>query len=294
MGVRSRLSHTERDFHIRLREPIGDQQSPRKRRIRPGRLICIFRTAGVGLALVAGCVQVNPQPDYRRTADLINERVGVEQSYSPDAAAQIEGKVDAFLDDGLTADEAVQVALLNNRRFQALFEDIGVSRAEVVESGLLSNPSLGLSLRVPEGGGLADLTVGFAQQIADLWRIPVRKRIAEKQLELTILTVAHEGVRLATETRVQFYRLLALQLAEQTTRENLELAERSATLTQNRFAAGEVGQLDVNLACANVLDVRQELLMIQRDRELAREDLAYVLGFVAVGSELEPLRPVTG
>jgi len=56
------------------------------------------------------------------------------------------------------------------------------------------------------------------------------------------------------------------------------LTERSETLTQSRFAAGEVGRLDVNLARANLLDVQRELLATQRDRALARDELAHVLG----------------
>ncbi len=231
-----------------------------------------------GLLMLSGCVRVNPRPDYHRASDLLRGRTGVSDSYSPDVDEQVADKVDALLEGGLTVDEAVQVALLNNRGFQALFEDIGVSRAEVVQSGLLANPSLGLSLRFPEGGGLADLTVGFAQQIADLWRIPVRKRIARNRLDQTILSVTHEGLRLAAETRRHFFSLLALRQIEQITRENLKLAERSAALAQDRFAAGEVGRLDVNLARANVLDVRRELILIERDRKLAREDLAHTLG----------------
>lgn len=279
MQPRLQSPRTDGDLRIRTRGSIGDKRSPKRRLVHPGRTIRLIVCAGVGFALSAGCVRVNPGPDYRRTSDLINERVGVDQSYDPDIAdAEIEQKVEALLDGGLTAEEAVQVALLNNRRFQALFENIGVSRAEVVQSGLLSNPTLGLSLRFPEGGGLANLSLGFAQQIADLWQIPVRKQIAEKQLEETILTVAHEGLLVATKARVDFYGLLALQQAEQITEDNLGLAERSAKLTESRFAAGEVGRLDVNLARANLLDVRRELLLTRRDRELARQDLAYVLG----------------
>jgi cobalt-zinc-cadmium efflux system outer membrane protein len=279
MQLRPRSPRTVGELRIRPRASVGETRSCPTHLRRAGRFACVIVCTGATSILLAGCVRVNPGPDYQRAADLIQERVGVEQSYHPDSAeAEIDQRVDALLADGLTADEAVQVALLNNRRFQALFEDIGVSRAEVVQSGLLSNPTLGLSLRLPEGGGLANLTAGFAQQIADLWQIPVRKRIAEKQLEQTILTVAADGVRLATETRVRFYRLLALQQIEQITEDNVNLAERSATLTQSRFAAGEVGRLDVNLARANLLDVRRELLLTRRDRELARDELAHVLG----------------
>jgi len=149
---------------------------------------------GLVAVSVAGCVTVNPDRDYQRAAGLIVERTGADYVYDPQAEDLIEEKVTSALADGLTIDEAIAVALLNNRAFQCAFREIGVSRADVVESGLISNPTLGLSLRFPEGGGLANLTLSLAQQLVDLWQIPVRKRIAEAQLERTLLLVAREAV----------------------------------------------------------------------------------------------------
>jgi cobalt-zinc-cadmium efflux system outer membrane protein len=230
------------------------------------------------LALCAGCASVNPRPDFERTTALVSERTGADEVYDPAADALVQQKVAALLADGLTTDEAGQVALLNNRQLQALFQEIGVSRAEVVQSGLLSNPALGLSLRFPDGGGLANLGVGFAQQLADLWRIPVRKQIAEAQLEQTILTVARRAVELVTEARVQYCRSIALRRAGQIAAEDLGLVQRSLELAQDRFDAGEVGVLDVNLARANLFDVQLELIVLGRDQDMADADLARVLG----------------
>ena len=47
--------------------------------------------------------------------------------------------------------EAIQVCLLNNPGLQAAFLDIGMARADVVQSGLLSNPSLTALVRFPTG-----------------------------------------------------------------------------------------------------------------------------------------------
>src|SRR3954468_15658129 len=39
----------------------------------------------------------------------------------------------------LTADAAVQVALLNNATLQATYEDLGIAQADLVQAGLLKN-----------------------------------------------------------------------------------------------------------------------------------------------------------
>ena len=231
----------------------------------------------VPLAL-AGCAHVDATSDYRRAAALVSERTGAGEVFDPLGEQIVAEKVSALLADGLTVDEAVQVALLNNRSFQSAFLEIGVSRADLVQSGLPSNPTVGLGLRFPEGGGRSNLTLALAQQLVDLWQIPIRKRIAESQLEHTILTVARQAVALASEVEARYCRLLALQDAEALGREDVELTRHSVELARNRFNAGEAGKLDVNLAQAAALETRQRLITLRGETQSARADLAHVLG----------------
>lgn len=232
----------------------------------------------MSVAQIFGCISVNPKPDYQRTADIVRARTGVAQVFDPETDAEVEQRLEALLVDGLTKDEVIQAALLNNRSFQTAFLSIGVSRAEAVRSGLMSNPSLGLSLRFPEGGGRSNLTLTLAQQLVDLWQIPVRKRIAEAQLERTILTVARLAIELASDAEVRFWQLLALQQAESLAREDAKLGERSEELARGRFMAGQADKLDVNLARAASLETQRRLIALERDIRSARADLARVLG----------------
>ena len=227
---------------------------------------------------IPACVTVNPDQDYQRAAGLIVDRTGADDVYDPKTEYLIADKVAAALADGLAVDEAVAIALLNNRGFQSAFQDIGVSRADLVESGLISNPTLGLSLRFPEGGGLANLSLSLAQQLADLWQIPVRKRIAQAQLEQTLSMVVRAAVVLSSDVQVCYYRLLALERAATLAGEDLRLAGRSLALARSRFEAGESDKLDVNLARAGELEARRRMIALGQDVRQARSDLARVLG----------------
>lgn len=178
----------------------------------------------------------------------------------------------------LTVDDAVRVALLNNPAFQAGFAALGASRADVVQSALFTNPSLMWGWEFPDVGGRAKLTAGFAQQIADLWQIPVRKRIAEAELERTLLATGRRGIELVAETRTRCYRVLALRQNEAMLREARALAERAARVAQAQFEAGEVNHFDFNLARAALLDVDLELLALERERRAAEIELTRTLG----------------
>lgn len=233
----------------------------------------------VVLGLVAGCMKVEPAADYRKAADLAQGRTVAPAVYTPEQDALVEEKVDALLVDGLTVDEAIRVALLNNRDLQAAFYRIGVSRADVVQSQLLSNPVLSIVPKYPEGGGLSQLNVGLSQELVELWQIPVRKQIAEAELEATILDIARQAVELAADVRATAYELLTWRQSEATVLENLKLVERSEALAQVRVEAGEASQVDLNLARSDTLDVRLELIRVQRQRRLAEAALARHLNF---------------
>lgn len=264
-----------------MRSDRGSYCLPWASRRLPRRMIA----AGCVAVSVAGCVTVNPDADYERAGGLIAERTGAEDVYDPRAEGRIEEKIASMLADGLTAEEAVGIALLNNPGFHSAFREIGVSRADVVESGLISNPSLGLSLRFPEGGGRSNLTLSLAQQLVDLWQIPVRKRIAEAQLERTLLKVVHEAVVLSSEVQALYYRVLALERAETLTGEDMDLARKSVSLAESRFEAGESDKLEVNLARTGELDVQRQLVILGRDIRQARSDLARVLGLARYDTE---------
>jgi len=237
------------------------------------------------LGLATRCSRVSPDADFDRARESIADRTGAGDAYDPRTDAAIDDRVLRLLDDGLTGEEAVQVALLNNRAFQALFQTIGASRADVVQSGLLTNPSIGFSARFPEGGGRSDLNFSFAQELVDLWQVPVRRRIAEAQLEQTVMDVVREGVDLAARTRIKCYELLALGRREKIIEENLMLVEQSLELAQRRLAAGEAAQFDINLLRASLLDARTTLIATSRDKRVARAELANLLGLSRLESD---------
>lgn len=248
-----------------MAQPLGKE--------RPGATIA----GSVLCAALGSCVAVDAKPDWNRTGDLIMERTGAEEVYDPGSEAVLEERISELLSEGATRDEAVQIALLNNKGLHAAFETIGASRSDVIQSGLLSNPNLSLSVRFPEGGGRSNLTAGFAQQIVDLWQIPVRKQVAEAELEQVVLSVADQALRLSVEVRQAYDRLMAFEQTEALTQENLELAERSLQLAQARFDAGEVGQVDVNLARTNLINIQLEAIAVRRDRQQARNALARLM-----------------
>ena len=78
----------------------------------------------------------------------------------------------ALLEDALMADKAVQVALLNNRELQAMYTELGVAQADLVQAGLLTNPVFDGAAFFPLEGGPVSLELSAAMSFLDIRVVP--------------------------------------------------------------------------------------------------------------------------
>lgn len=242
------------------------------------------------LSLV-GCT-IDPKPDYQQARDRISRATGQPVPYEPDDEGVIEGRVGALLQDGLTVEKAVQVCLLNNPDIQAGWLSIGMARADLVQSGLLSNPTFDLSLRFPSAGGLPDISADLAQNIADLWQIPVRKRVSQHALDQAILALASTAASVAADAKTAYCGVGGTQQALDIAQENLAIAQKSLDLALVRQQVGAGAEIDVNLARGPVLDAELAIRAARLALGEARRTLAKLLGVTSDTQKLILLDPL--
>lgn len=237
------------------------------------------RTLVGGLLLVlCGCATVDPTPDYGRAQDEVKAATGAKALYQPGAEERAREQVAQLLAGGMTSQEAVQVALLNNRDLQELLFEIGVRRADAVQAGFLSNPSLAGLVRFPVGGGSTTTEGGLLQNLIEFWHLPVRTRAAELDVDQVVLDVAHRAAVLAAQAKAAYFSALASSSALSVAEENLETAQDFLELTLERQEAGAATQVDVNAARSTFLE-QQVLVRSARFAALdAKRRLAIALG----------------
>src|SRR5690349_11740501 len=95
--------------------------------------------AAVLLALLAGCSALPPVADRVDVSAALVARTGHEIG-PPPHKGQIILPTGVTLEDGLTEDEAVLIALWNNALFQEQLADLGIAHGDLVQAGLLPNP----------------------------------------------------------------------------------------------------------------------------------------------------------
>jgi len=243
-------------------------------------LICTLGPAA------AGCVEVDARPDYDRARASATEAIGHDEIYRPGDEERCGQRCRELLAAGLTVDEAVEVALLNNPGLRSAFFAVGMARADVVQAGLLSNPSLGMLFRLPAGGGLINFEANIAQNIADLWQIPARTRAAERSLDQAIMRLARQIAMTAIDTKRAYYRAVGAARLLDIAQANLKVAVEQFELAQARLEIGAGNESDVNLARSAMLEAEVNARRQRLAAANARRELAKLLGLVSDAEQL--------
>lgn len=209
---------------------------------------------GVAVAAVtAGCASLNPRPDIERSAEAVERAVGVSaDAVTRDNEVVVTTTRELFA-DGLTAEEAVQVALLNNPRIRSAMLSIGVSRADFVQSTLYSNPSIFLSFRLPDGGGRTNVEFNLSQSIAELWLVPARKQAAERDLDRTVLNAAQTTAGIVWDVRQAYVEAAQAESMVELGDVGLQISLDLVEMAELRQRAGSGSEVDSNLARAQRL-----------------------------------------
>src|SRR5579885_1169191 len=91
------------------------------------------------------------------------------------------------LAQGISSDDAARIALLNNASLQAKFEDLGIAKADLMKAGVYSNPAFNGLFWLPLQGApnnQSGIEANFYWTISELWQVPLRKKVAQDQLEI--------------------------------------------------------------------------------------------------------------
>jgi len=150
--------------------------------------------------------------------------------------ASVRMAVDRMLDDQLTIDEAVAIALINNRDMRATLERTGVARADLIQAGLLENPVFGIT--VLDGDVASIREYELFQEMLSLFTLSARKNLAGKALQQARLEVAQSALNLAAEVKQTYFGLLADKQSIQLYSQVLDATEAAAVLASRQYQAG--------------------------------------------------------
>jgi len=198
----------------------------------------------LSVTVLGGCATFSKDGGFGTVGQVAAERLNKDAKWQreDDERGSVRSTVKTLLASPVSADNAVQAALLNNQGLQATYAELGIAEADLVQAGRMTNPHLAY-LRTSEGGE-RKIEWSLTFPIIDLLTMPLRTRIENRRFRQVQFAVAGRMLDVATMTRTSWIEAVA---GEERVRylEQVKLAaEASAELASRMERAGNFNRLD--------------------------------------------------
>lgn len=229
----------------------------------------------------SGCAKTPFAGDKFITCTIANKidcQVEWRRGYCQDE--NIQGFIQCATSKELTPDIAIQISLLNNPKIQAVFEELGIAQANLLEAGLLSNPAFEVEVRIPGTPKLkTNIEYLITSSLLDILLVPLRTRLSKTEFEQTKLRVSNEIMELAFSVRETYYELIAERKKVQHLQSIVELTSIISEIFSKQLDVGNIFVLQLQSAQARHIKVNLELLQSLTEVIRLKEKLNRQLGF---------------
>jgi len=239
-----------------------------------------------GVVLLAGCATFSEDGGFGSVQRTVKERTGLTATWQ---RSEVETKsvrmtVREILSRTLGADDAVQIALLNNRGLQATYAELGIAEADLVQAG--RGPNIRLhALRTKYGNDVVKVEESFGFDLLSVLLMPLRQKMEGRRFERTQAEVTAEIMRVAAETRKAWVHAVAAGQTERYMRQVREAAEAGAELARRMAAVGNWPKLNHMREQIFYADATTQHARAKHALDAQRERLARLMGLW--GEELE-------
>ena len=224
------------------------------------------------IVCLAGCA-VHTVHDESYVSGAISDRTGHELRWQKEEGVlRLPGGI--TLDDGLTEEEAVAIALWNNAQFQADLVALGFARADLIAAGMLRNPVL--SLLFPLGPKQLEATLNLP--IEFFWQRPKRVAAAKLDAEGIADSLIQHGLDLVRDVMIAYTELEFTRERARITAEEADLRQEIADIAVERLRVGDISGLEEAAIHIETARTRDASVRFARDAKLAEERLKSLLG----------------
>jgi hypothetical protein len=234
--------------------------------------------AALSTLALGGCSTFSADGGFGDVETIARERLGKDVKWVKNErdAADVRAKVKELLASPLTADAAVQIALINNRGLQATYAELGIAESDLVQAGRLRNPGFSF-VRLRRGDDL-EIERTFLFDVLALATMPIRSQLERQRFELTKGRVAAEMMQVAADTRRAYFSAIAAQEGVKYMEQVKLAAEASAELARRMAAAGNLSKLDQQREQLFYAEVTAQLARVRQAALAERERLTRLMG----------------
>jgi outer membrane protein TolC len=246
-----------------------------------GRVIAV----AAAVAFLAGCTTFSKDGGFNTVSTTASERLGkdavlVKTDEDRDAVSK---RTQELLSKPLSMDDAVQIALLNNRGLQASYGELGISEADLVQAGRLPNP--GFTFSRAHGNDSLSINRTFTLSLLNVLTMPLATRIESSRFEQTKLLTADAMLKVAADAQRAYVNAVAAQQSAAYAEQVKDSAEAGAELALRMQQAANFSKLDYAREQAFYADAVAQLARTRQQSVVAREKLTRTMGLWGAGTQ---------
>ncbi|MFM0159212.1 Outer membrane protein TolC [Burkholderia sp. GAS332] len=235
-------------------------------------------TVAAALVFLAGCTTFSKDGGFNTVSTTASERLGKDavRVRTDEDRGAVAKRTQELLSRPLSLDDAVQIALLNNRSLQASYDELGIAEADLVQAGRLPNP--GFSFSRTHGGNDLSISRTFTLGLLNVLTLPLAKRIERRRFEQTRLLAADAMLKVAADARRAYVSAVAAQQSAAYAEQVKDSAEAGAELALRMQQAGNFSKLDYAREQAFYADAVAQLARTRQQSVSVREKLTRTMG----------------
>jgi cobalt-zinc-cadmium efflux system outer membrane protein len=217
----------------------------------------------------------------------VTQQLGCRTGFTPERVAPCRYEIPSgvVIDDGLSEDEAVHIALTNNSAFQATLAQLGMAGGDALQASLLANPQLLVYFPTSIKEGQYTL---FAPIESFLLR-PARVKIANEEYRRVGQQLVQNGLDLARDVRIAYVDFALASEQSRLADEALRIRGSILDLTERRLEEGDISELETLAARVDRLNAQAATGVQRQAIAIAEARLASLIGLPLLEEPLVPL-----
>jgi outer membrane protein TolC len=238
-----------------------------------------MRALAIGTAVfLAGCATFSEDGGFGRVEQAVAERSAAQARWirSAEDVDSVRARVKELLAQPLSAENAVQIALLNNPGLQGRYAELGIAEAELVQASRWSGPTWSFA-RLKRGDEVEREASVFVD-VLGLISIPLSTRAQEKRFDAAQRRATEEAVNFAFTTRKAWLEAVAAGQAARYMEDVRLAAEASADLARRMAQTGNWPFLTMAREQAFYAEATAQLARARQAEVAAREALTRRMG----------------
>jgi cobalt-zinc-cadmium efflux system outer membrane protein len=187
------------------------------------------------------------------------------------------------LEDGLTEDESVSLALWNSPQLKVDLAALGFARADLIDAKMLPNPVF--SLLFPVGPKQLEFTLSYYADI--LWQRPRKVAIAKLNTENVAENLVQHGLSMIRDVCITYADLFRAGEELKLYEEKVKLDGEIAKIASLRVEAGDISELEETAFRLAESQARESFLVAKNSLETQKIRFLTMLGLASDRTDIK-------